>query len=177
MWLHSCYTHTANTNRLWFIPLDGGAAPGGGAGGPAAGTCSNSVMANFWCGMQCWAVQMSSRLSALMWKWMRIRRFSWTAAQQQHVSSGPSAAEQTAWACARTCASHASSPPRLLLLIWAWERRLYFIRFPDRTHLRAIHQTGASCTHIGRVRTHTLLLWRQKRGRKREQQESDVWKG
>ncbi len=39
-------------------------------------TCSNRVMANFWCGIQCLAVQMSSLLSALMWKWIRIRRFS-----------------------------------------------------------------------------------------------------
>ena len=39
-------------------------------------TCSKRVMANFWCGMQCLAVQMSSLLSALMWKWIRIRRFS-----------------------------------------------------------------------------------------------------
>jgi hypothetical protein len=39
-------------------------------------TCSKSVMANFWCGMQCLAVQMSSLVSSEMWKWIRIRIFS-----------------------------------------------------------------------------------------------------
>lgn len=33
-------------------------------------------MANFWCGMQCLAVQMSSLVSSAMWKWIRIRMFS-----------------------------------------------------------------------------------------------------
>ena len=39
-------------------------------------TCSKSVMANFWCGMQCLAVQMSSLVSSEMWKWIRIKMFS-----------------------------------------------------------------------------------------------------
>lgn len=39
-------------------------------------TCSNSVMANFWCGMQCLAVQMSSLVSSAMWKWILIKMFS-----------------------------------------------------------------------------------------------------
>lgn len=40
-------------------------------------TCSNSVIANFWCGMQCLAVQMSSFVSSEMWKWIRMSRFSY----------------------------------------------------------------------------------------------------
>lgn len=39
-------------------------------------TCSKSVMANFWWGMQCLAVQISSLVSSAMWKWILIRMFS-----------------------------------------------------------------------------------------------------
>lgn len=47
-------------------------------------TCSKSVMANFWCGMQCLAVQMSSLVSSAMWKWILIRMFSCRDADDRH---------------------------------------------------------------------------------------------
>src|SRR4029434_8437715 len=53
-------------------------------------TCSNSVMANFWWGMQCLAVQMSSLVSSEMWKWIRIRRVSYKENRDQCVTSGSS---------------------------------------------------------------------------------------
>lgn len=48
-------------------------------------TCSNSVMANFWWGMQREAVQTSSLLSSAMWKWILIRMFSCGNAQDSWV--------------------------------------------------------------------------------------------
>lgn len=115
-------------------------------------------MANFWCGMQCLAVQMSSLVSSEMWKWIRMSRFSYPEEEKKKrkkIHFSP----HSVWscACALFCSPELSRMSRIfctraLLLRAVWKRVVF---------LCMSRKAGPLCFVYSffTVSTHFTLIW------------------